>query len=140
MKAITLHQPWATLIVDGHKRYETRSWRTSYRGPVCIHAGRQTDQYFADWLIAKGDPAGRDLEELPTSAIIGIAHIVDVLSTNRFLPSAQEAQYGDYSSDRWAWKLDGIFRLVHPVECSGKLGLWTVPSEAEISIAGAHTR
>lgn len=38
MRAITLTQPWATLVAIGAKRIETRSWRTSYRGPLAIHA------------------------------------------------------------------------------------------------------
>lgn len=38
MKAITLTQPWATLVAIGAKRIETRSWRTNYRGPLAIHA------------------------------------------------------------------------------------------------------
>lgn len=39
MKAITLYQPWASLLTCGAKKYETRSWKTSYRGPIAIHAG-----------------------------------------------------------------------------------------------------
>ena len=38
MKAITIWQPWATLLPLGVKLYETRSWATSYRGPIAIHA------------------------------------------------------------------------------------------------------
>lgn len=40
MKAITLTQPWATLMAIGAKRIETRSWATSYRGELAIHAGK----------------------------------------------------------------------------------------------------
>ncbi len=49
MKALTLQQPWATLIAEGHKRVENRTWQTAYRGPLAIHAG------------LKVDPAGLDL-------------------------------------------------------------------------------
>ena len=38
MKAITLWQPWASLLACGAKEFETRSWATSYRGPIAIHA------------------------------------------------------------------------------------------------------
>jgi len=38
MKAITLWQPWASLLACGAKQYETRSWPTNYRGPIAIHA------------------------------------------------------------------------------------------------------
>lgn len=38
MKALTLTQPWSTLVAIGAKKIETRSWNTSYRGPLVIHA------------------------------------------------------------------------------------------------------
>lgn len=38
MKALTVQQPWATLLATGRKRIETRSWKTKYRGPIAIHA------------------------------------------------------------------------------------------------------
>jgi len=36
MKAISLHQPWASMIADGRKTIETRSWPTNYRGELLI--------------------------------------------------------------------------------------------------------
>ncbi len=39
MKALTVKEPWASLIVQGFKKYEFRSWKTNYRGKVLIHAG-----------------------------------------------------------------------------------------------------
>ena len=41
MKAITIWQPWASLLASGRKRYETRSWATTYRGPIAIHAAKR---------------------------------------------------------------------------------------------------
>lgn len=40
MKALSIRQPWAWLIVNGHKDIENRNWPTRYRGPVLIHAGK----------------------------------------------------------------------------------------------------
>jgi activating signal cointegrator 1 len=40
MKALTLTQPWATLVAIGAKKIETRSWSTYYRGPLAIHAAK----------------------------------------------------------------------------------------------------
>ena len=40
MKALSLTQPWASLVVIGAKCYETRSWATNYRGPLAIHASK----------------------------------------------------------------------------------------------------
>lgn len=51
MKALTLHQPWASLIAVGAKRIETRSWSTTYRGPLAIHAGArkpELDEYYGE--------------------------------------------------------------------------------------------
>ncbi len=43
MKALSIMQPWAWLIVAGHKDIENRTWRTSFRGSVLIHAGKKFD-------------------------------------------------------------------------------------------------
>lgn len=52
MKAITVWQPWASLLVSGRKRYETRSWATSYRGPIAIHAAKRPVRQTIDALVA----------------------------------------------------------------------------------------
>ena len=44
MKVITIKEPWATLIADGHKHYEFRTWKTNYRGKILIHAGKSIDK------------------------------------------------------------------------------------------------
>ena len=43
MKVITLKQPWATLVAEGIKKYEFRSWKYNYRGDILIHAGAGID-------------------------------------------------------------------------------------------------
>ena len=48
MKAITILQPWASLIACGAKHYETRSWQTKHRGEIAIHAGKSTK---ADYVL-----------------------------------------------------------------------------------------
>lgn len=40
MKALSLHEPWASLVKEGRKTIETRSWQTRYRGPLAIHASQ----------------------------------------------------------------------------------------------------
>lgn len=44
MKVLTLKQPWATLVAEGIKKYEFRSWKTKYRGKILIHAGTGIDK------------------------------------------------------------------------------------------------
>jgi len=48
MKALSLWNPWATLMVDGHKRVETRSWDTKYTGSLLIHAAKKWDGKLID--------------------------------------------------------------------------------------------
>jgi len=43
MKAITLYQPWASLLAIGPKKHETRSWKTKHRGWIAIHAAKRFD-------------------------------------------------------------------------------------------------
>ena len=44
MKVITVKQPYATLIAEGLKKYEFRTWNTKYRGDILIHAGKTVDK------------------------------------------------------------------------------------------------
>jgi hypothetical protein len=93
MKAITIHQPWATLIVAGEKRYETRSWQTAHRGLLAVHAARK---FTEDMRTLIGmDPFFQALarhgitkpEQLPKGAVIGVAELTDCVAT----PSAGAA-------------------------------------------------
>ena len=47
MKVLTLKQPWASLVANGYKVYEFRTWKTKYRGEILIHAGCGVDK---EWL------------------------------------------------------------------------------------------
>ncbi|WP_368653744.1 ASCH domain-containing protein [Ornithinibacillus sp. 4-3] len=78
MKAITIKQPWATLIAIGAKKFETRSWQTKYRGPIAIHAGKtiDIDACHDKSIIEALNKVGIFLtNDLPTGAIIAIAEL-----------------------------------------------------------------
>lgn len=82
MKAISIRQPWAWLIVNGYKDIENRSWDTKYRGMVLIHAskGMTIDQYQAGLEICNSLPpferiALPALEKLERGGIVGYAYI-----------------------------------------------------------------
>lgn len=134
MKAITLWQPWSSLIAIGAKRIETRSWATPYRGPLAIHASKRvpldvTDFYAENALPSVLTDAGyKTLADLPCGLILATCRLVDVLpTTDEFLTNVlltPEWNYGDYSPGRFAWLLDDITRLDPPVPASGRQGLW----------------
>jgi activating signal cointegrator 1 len=83
--ALTLTQPWATLVAIGEKRVETRSWGTKYRGPLAIHAAKG----FPKWAreVCRTEPFERVLwiagyrlfEDLPLGVVIATAHLDDCL-------------------------------------------------------------
>jgi len=82
MKAITIHQPWAWLIMAGYKKPENRQQGTGYRGPIAIHAGGRRgaekhghlDQI--DALRAAGYPIP-DVEDLDFGQVLGTVDLVD---------------------------------------------------------------
>lgn len=136
MKAITLHQPWATLIMLGYKTYETRSWQTSHRGTVAIHAARfWSNEYRA---LCATDPEisailarhGLAYDTLPFGAILGTAQVGEMNQTEHMSElSMTELACGDYTPGRWAWSLFDVQPLVQPLACRGFQQLWTVPVE-----------
>lgn len=93
MKAITVWQPWASLLACGAKNYETRGWATRYRGPIAIHAGKGCyGPYACELPIGFTDAAVNALwpgttdpcviadnwDELPRGAIIATAELKNV--------------------------------------------------------------
>lgn len=132
MKAITLTQPWATEMALGFKHYETRSWSTSWRGELAIHAAKgfpAEAQQFA-WTERA---VGRVPERLPRGAIVAVVNVLDCLATEyvRDAVSALERHLGDYSTGRYAFQTELICALPEPVGCQGALGIWTVPEDIE---------
>lgn len=144
MKALSLTQPWATLVAIGEKVIETRSWFTYYRGPLLIHAASAFPTAAKDLLLDRRfhqvlARAGYVFpEDLPRGAIIAVGRLVDVRQMtqdtwpSRFEAAAREheAAYGDYQAGRFAWLLDDVRPLPAPIPCRGALGLWTPPDNA----------
>lgn len=85
MKALTIQQPWASLIVSGDKLYETRCYSTQYRGRIAIHAGKQIDTDAFQYLISPIatiewlEKLGVKPYNLPLGAVIATADLVKVL-------------------------------------------------------------
>lgn len=135
MKALSLTQPWATAIIIGRKQIETRSWQTSFRGQIAIHAAKG----FPAWAkeFASVEHALQRLpSRFPLGAIIGVAKIQDIRSTYelKLTISAIEKIYGDYSDGRFGWLLSDVIALPEPIPCKGALSLWDVPAEIEAEI------
>src|SRR5262245_3246835 len=111
MKAISILQPWATLLVIGAKRYETRSWQTKHRGPLLIHASRRFNETarqlfglspFYEALTRAGYAMAADL---PLGAIVGQVEIASCIPTESMTDlTDQEKALGDFTDGRYAWE------------------------------------
>jgi hypothetical protein len=135
MKALSLTQPWATLVVAGEKEIETRSWRTNHHGMIAIHASKG----FPGW--ARGEshyPPFREAirrhgfdgaTDLPLGAIVGVVTLMGCVTTEslRDRITDKEKLFGDYSDGRFGWYLDEPTMLTTPIPCRGALSLWEVP-------------
>lgn len=159
MKALTLTQPWASLVAVGAKRIETRSWPTNYRGPLAIHAAKGFGggggkracenlchlEPFRSALLPAGRRSGGtrifSFDMLPVGAIVAVVELVDVVPTERAIFAMKvvgldmadeverEATFGNYAPTRYAWLLSNVRALDEPIDCRGALGLWEVPAD-----------
>ncbi|HHX33102.1 MAG TPA: ASCH domain-containing protein [Mollicutes bacterium] len=121
MKAITLKQPWATLIAEGLKEYEFRSWKINYRGEILIHAGKTVDKEAMERFKRL------DLE-YPKSRIVARVIIKDCIKLNdkenKAIIKENPLIYGDINRDSYTWKLKLIEKIYNKEEVLGKQGIW----------------
>ncbi|UEM07997.1 ASCH domain-containing protein (plasmid) [Skermanella rosea] len=83
MKALSIQQPWAWLIVNGFKDIENRTWETRYRGPVLIHTGKRLDrEAYEDLPLYFPDINLPPICELPLGGIVGQATITDCVPSH----------------------------------------------------------
>lgn len=149
MRCITLTQPWASLVAATAKRIETRSWATTYRGPLAIHAAKG----FPKWAqeFAHEPPVSVFFgmrHEYPRGSVIATCKLVDCLPTESaiclpgvfdeytYLDTLQERAFGDFSADRFAWVLEDVQPLPEPIPAKGMLGLWEWTPPAMVGSAG----
>ena len=125
MKVITIKQPFATLIAEGLKEYEFRTWRTKFRGDILIHAGKGIDK--------KAMERYKHLNlEYPSGKIIAKATITDCVYVDDELKEKLQQKnplvyYGILQKDSdwegYGFKLENIEKI-EPIEINGKLSLW----------------
>lgn len=121
MKAITIRQPFAEMILRGRKRVENRTWRTHYRGPLIIHAQAMN--------------AGTS--RFPTGALVGMVYLTDCRHINECY---QHDMFGFQPIDRetvtgpWCWCLENPRRFETPIVYPGRQGLWSIPVSLQATI------
>lgn len=127
MKVLTIKEPFASLIKNGTKKIETRSWKTKYRGELYIHAGitkppkqleerkelmklTQNLEYDFGYIICKCN--------LIDCVYMTKEYVEDMRQNNRI-----EYLCGEYKEGRYAWILDNI-EIIGPIKAKGQLGIW----------------
>lgn len=136
MKCLSILQPWASLILWGAKRFETRRWATAYRGPLVIHAGKRLDGDVV-WLCQE-EPyrsllrrhGQRWAADLPRGVLLGVVELTDCVSGDLLGPGdlgEQELALGQFRAGCYAWKLERPRLLARPIRSSGRLGLYDLP-------------
>lgn len=127
MKVISIRQPWASLIVNGYKEYEFRSWKTNFRGPIYIHASKSIEKEHQERF--------KHLNlEYPVGKIIGQASIIhchkvepdfeqQLIRQNELIYGASRNRTG------YAFQLTNITKIEPPIEAKGQLGLWNYDHE-----------
>lgn len=152
MKLISLWEPWATLMAIGAKRIETRSWETSYRGWLAIHAskGGLGKRELAHTL---SEPLFRDAlgtEPLNNGHIVAVVKLAECLPTEAVdcrpgvfddypdLDSPNERAFGDFSPGRYGWVTERLFRLPEPIPFKAMQGLCAVPTDVAYLIHPAR--
>lgn len=136
MKAVSLYQPYASLVKIGAKKFETRSWETKHRGPLAIHATKAFPrQYVALSVTAPFFRALRNEFPLPAGAVLCVVDLVDCIPTSEALQqgliSDEERLFGDYGPDRFAWKLQPFDVFERPIHARGgqRIWEWTPPQK-----------
>ena len=139
MKALTLWQPWASLVALGEKRIETRCWSTAYRGPLAIHAAARIPSFcglsrlntsfrmeVAEVLGVRLTSVDAEIRKLPISAVLCVVNLVEIEETRctREYACEREKIFGNYEDGRYAWFLEMVEKFTEPIPAKGNRMLW----------------
>ncbi len=128
-KAISLWQPWAFLIPLGLKHYETRSWKTNYRGKLLICATASNSKQYKEYLKIKDELQLPAWGTFTHSCAIALVDLVDCIQMNAEFIAEQtrtEILCGDWQVGRYAWKLENMQALAEPFAVKGKQGFFSI--------------
>jgi hypothetical protein len=158
MNALTLWQPWASLMMGGFKTIETRPWATSHRGWLAIHAAKQEPKHVKARFAGSSPEYRREISrlfweclhtmgyhqfhELPRGAILGVVYVTNTLPTKKLRQSVDQYNraFGDWTDGRFAWIISHGLRFLDPVPARGRQRLWDweVPTELTVTQDGSH--
>ena len=131
MRALSLHQPWASCVVHGFKKIETRGWRTKHRGLLAIHAAKAWDREKRETLdhFLRLFPELSVIEPVPRGGIVGVVDVVGCEPmTEAWIKtqSRRELKLGTYELDRYGWALENPRRVEPMIPLNGQRILFSL--------------
>jgi hypothetical protein len=115
-RVLSIRQPWAWAISQGRKKVENRTWSTSYRGVVYIHASLKLERDGLTWLSSKAKV--QPPSQFVFGAVVAVAVLSDVV-TRRTAKRFRPWFFGPYG-----FVLRKVRVLRNPVNTKGRLGLF----------------
>jgi activating signal cointegrator 1 len=138
IKALSLWQPWASLVAYGVKRHETRHWSTAYRGPIAIHAAKTLDVAGSPDLLCQHVFGPFWTKTLPAGVVVAIGDLTACEPTERVADHITPADRaaGNFTRGRFAWRIENVRRLADPIPLIGRQGLfnWTPGPELQAQL------
>lgn len=129
--ALTVHRPWAALILLAGKDVENRSWHTNYRGPLLIHAGKTWDDdalpFASEIRSADGMRAAGWVSVRPDDHETGILGVVDLVDVVRDHTSPWAVR------GQWHWLRARPRMFPEAIPCAGRQGLWAYPKSSHVA-------
>jgi hypothetical protein len=131
MRAISLHQPWASLWALGRKRFETRHWQAKHRGALVIHAAQHLEVNIADDLeaICRDQFGNTWARALPRGALLGTCNLLNCIPTADMHVGPEERAQGNFTPGRFAWESDDRKLLPRPIPFRGRQSIFQVPDD-----------
>ncbi|YCA45519.1 2-oxoglutarate dehydrogenase E1 [Bacillus sp. JZ8] len=137
MKVLSMIQPWANLFALREATYETRAWKTNYRGPLAIHTSKKINKEACNRPAIRSllDTHGYTTKYLPTGMIIAVCELKNclkvvennetwaILEDGRIV-SEDDYFLGDFEVGYYAWEVEGMKMLEDFIPAKGRLGLW----------------
>lgn len=130
MRAISVHQPWTSIIANRLKEFETRHWSTDYRGFLAIHATKQwtKEEIRVLAMYRKHFPEALKVipQEPPLSAVLCVVKLLDVLPTDEVRTgiSFMERCFGNFEPGRFAWQMEVVEVFDPPIPAKGQRMFW----------------
>ena len=130
MRALTIHEPWASLIMAGLKRFETRGRKTNVRGPLAIHAALKP---MSEEGIKLAEKYGITPKYGMVIGTVELAYCLSIASEDKAVyPNAgfaiqinkQEQEFGWFEKGRFAWRMKVLEKFETPIPAKGQQGFW----------------